>query len=34
VNDQVTTATFNSGNRKTVYIALTDSGIEDTTTQF
>lgn len=27
-------ATYNTGNRKTIYIALTDAGIEDTTTQF
>jgi hypothetical protein len=34
VDDQVTRATFNTGKRKTVYIALTDAGIEDTTTKF
>lgn len=27
-------ATYNTGSRKTIYIALTDTGIEDTTTQF
>ena len=34
VRDQVSSASFNSGSRKTVYIALTDAGIEDTTTRF
>lgn len=28
------TASFNTGSRKTVYIAITDLGIEDTTTRF
>lgn len=28
------TATYNSGKRKVVYIAITDTGIEDTTTRF
>lgn len=34
VNDQVESATFNTGSRKTVYIAISDVGIEDTTTRF
>lgn len=34
VNDQAQTATFNTGSRKTVYIALTGDAIEDTTTRF
>jgi hypothetical protein len=34
VNDQVESASFNTGSRKTVYIAISDIGIEDTTTRF
>lgn len=34
VKARAASATFNTGNRKTVYIALTDAGIEDTTTRF
>lgn len=34
VNDQAESASFNTGSRKTVYIAITDVGIEDTTTRF
>lgn len=34
VDDQVTSSSFNTGSRKTVYIALTEAGIEDTTTRF
>lgn len=34
VRETSTSASFNTGNRKTVYIAITDAGIEDTTTRF
>lgn len=34
VNDQISSSSLNTGSRKTVYIALTEAGIEDTTTKF
>lgn len=34
VRDEAESASFNTGSRKTVYIAITDFGIEDTTTRF
>ena len=34
VREPSRSASFNTGSRKTVYIAITDFGIEDTTTRF